>query len=290
LLALLLGGVAIGFSPILVRLSDLAPLASGFWRLGLSVPILGLLALLTAPTARRGGVAFTRTDHLWAIAAGVAYGIDIACWHLALFYTSVTDATLIANLAPLVVTLSAIVLFSERPGPIYYLGFALSIAGAIALVLQKPVGAAPVDRLLGDLLAVGAAITYGAYMLIAGHLRQRHSAQTVVFYTTVVSAAIMLATTLWTGAALLPGSWIGWLVVLGIAVVSHSGGQMLIIYALGHLPASFSSMTQFIQTAVAALAAWIVLNEPLTVLKVLAAVAILAGIIICRAYPPRKAS
>lgn len=282
--------MAIGFSPVLVRLSDLDPLASGFWRLGLSIPVLAAVALMTAPLARRGGVAFTRTDHLWALAAGLAYGVDIAFWHLALFYTSVTDATLIANLAPLIVTLTAIALFGERPGPIYLAGFALSIGGALSLVLQKSAGAPPVDRLLGDLLALGAAVTYAAYMMIAGHLRQRHSAQIIVFYTTAVSGALMLAVTLIAGDNLLPASLIGWAVILAIALVSHTGGQGLIIYALGHLPASFSSMTQFIQTAVAALAAWVLLSEPLTAMKVVSAAAILAGIVICRAYPPKRAA
>lgn len=287
-MALIAGGVAIGFSPVLVRLSDLAPLASGFWRLGLSIPVLGLVVLLTAPLALRGGLAFTRRDHAIALIAGLAYGIDIACWHLAIYYTSVTDATLIANLAPLIVTLTAIVLFAERPTPVYMLGFALSISGAISLVLQKSAGAPPVDRFLGDMLALGAAVTYAAYMMLAGHLRQRHSAQMVVFYTTLVSGLMMLGVALYAGDAMLPASLLGWAVILGIALISHTGGQGLIIFALGHLPASFSSMTQFIQTAVAALAAWVLLNEPLTVMKVISAAAILAGIVICRATAVKK--
>ena len=271
-----------GFSPVLVRLSDLAPLSSGFWRLGLSIPVTGLFALITAPLALRGGLAFTKRDHILAICAGLAFGIDIACWHMALFYTTVTDATLIANLAPLIVTLTAIALYGERPGPIYLLGFALSISGAILLVLQKSGGAEPVNRWLGDLLGLGAAITYAAYMMLAGKLRQTHSAAIVIFYSTFVSGLFMLAIALANGDALLPGSWMGWLVIFAIALVSHSGGQGLIIYALGHLPASFSSMTQFIQTAVAALAAWVLLAEPLTLMKILAALAILSGIVICR--------
>jgi drug/metabolite transporter (DMT)-like permease len=288
LLALIAGGVAIGFSPVLVRLSDLAPLASGFWRMGLSIPVMVVVALLTAPYARRGGEAFTRRDHVLCILAGLAFGIDIACWHLSIYYTTVTDATLIANLAPLIVTLSAIVLFGERPSPIYMLGFALSISGAISLVLQKSIGAPPIDRVLGDAFGLGAAITYAAYMMISGHLRQRHSAQTIVFYTTVVSGLFMLGVALASGAPMLPGSLMGWAVILGIALISHTGGQGLIIYALGHLPASFSSMTQFIQTAVAALAAWVLLSEPLTVMKVMSAAAILAGIVICRTATTRK--
>jgi hypothetical protein len=40
--ALLAGGIAIGFSPIFVRLSELGPIATGFHRLFLALPLLRL--------------------------------------------------------------------------------------------------------------------------------------------------------------------------------------------------------------------------------------------------------
>jgi hypothetical protein len=40
--ALLVGGIAIGFSPIFVRLSELGPIATGFYRLLLALPLLWL--------------------------------------------------------------------------------------------------------------------------------------------------------------------------------------------------------------------------------------------------------
>src|SRR5450631_2891287 len=40
--ALLAGGIAIGFSPIFVRLSQLGPIATGFYRLLLALPLLWL--------------------------------------------------------------------------------------------------------------------------------------------------------------------------------------------------------------------------------------------------------
>ena len=39
--------MAVGFSPNLARLSDLAPLASGFYRLALAVPAIWLAIILT---------------------------------------------------------------------------------------------------------------------------------------------------------------------------------------------------------------------------------------------------
>lgn len=271
----------------MVRLSDLAPLASGFWRLGLSLPVLALMLWFTRSRAQKDE-AFTRRDHWLLLIAGVAYGVDIACWHLALFYTSVADATLIVNLAPIIVTLSAIALYGEKPGPVYLTGFSLAISGALWLILQKAAGPEPVNRFLGDGMAIGAAVSYAAYMVIASGVRRRHSAQIVVFYTTLISGLMMLAMALFMGQSLWPQSLFGWAVILGIALISHTGGQSLIIYALGHLPASFASLTQFLQTAVAAMGAWLLLAEPMTAMKLAAALAILAGIVICRADPPRR--
>ena len=67
-----------------------------------------------------------------------------------------------------------------------------------------------------------------------------------------------------------------------MAVISHAGGQGLMTFALAHLPTSFSSMTGLLQTAVAAVVAWILFAEPLTPMMLASGTAILAGIWICR--------
>lgn len=41
-LALIAGGVAIGFAGIFMRLSDVSPVASAFWRMALAAPVLWL--------------------------------------------------------------------------------------------------------------------------------------------------------------------------------------------------------------------------------------------------------
>ncbi|MDX7953779.1 EamA/RhaT family transporter, partial [Lichenihabitans sp. Uapishka_5] len=41
--ALVVGAVAMGLSPIAVRLADVGPFASAFWRVALALPVLGLL-------------------------------------------------------------------------------------------------------------------------------------------------------------------------------------------------------------------------------------------------------
>ena len=80
--------------------------------------------------------------------------------------------------------------------------------------------------------------------------------------------------------AFLSGSLDGWLILLALAVISHAGGQGLMTFALAHLPTSFSSMMGLMQTAVAAILAF--LSEPLTLMMLASGAAILAGIWSCR--------
>jgi drug/metabolite transporter (DMT)-like permease len=279
--ALIAGGVAVGFSPIFVRLADVGPLASGFYRLALSLPMLWLFAGV-APDRSKTQAPATGRDLLLLIATGLIFGADIVFWHLSLSFTSVADATLISNTSPIMVALGAFALFGERMKPLFVAGIGLAIAGVASLAVQKAGGAQPANRLLGDGLAIGAAVSYAIYLLLVSHLRRRHGTQRIVFYTTAVSALVLLPLALLTSPTLLPASASGWAVLIGLALISHVGGQSFMTYALAHLPAAFSSLTQLMQAAVAAIAAWALLDEPLTALKLASAACILIGIFLCR--------
>ena len=70
------------------------------------------------------------------------------------------------------------------------------------------------------------------------------------------------------------------MVLIALALVSHVGGQTLIAYGLGHLSAAFSSVSLLWQPVVAAMIAWVVLQEPLNAAQVAGGVVVLAGIAI----------
>src|SRR3546814_14001888 len=56
--AMILGSSCLALGPLMVRVADVGPLASGFWRLALAAPLRLLLAPMTGqarPAARRGG-------------------------------------------------------------------------------------------------------------------------------------------------------------------------------------------------------------------------------------------
>src|SRR5262245_64553893 len=89
--ALVLGAVAMGASPIFVRLADVGPYASAFWRTLLALPLLWLWSRLETRRAAR-----TRFDRS-ALVAGLLFAGDLFFWHLAIVNTTVANATFLAR-------------------------------------------------------------------------------------------------------------------------------------------------------------------------------------------------
>jgi drug/metabolite transporter (DMT)-like permease len=72
------------------------------------------------------------------------------------------------------------------------------------------------------------------------------------------------------------------MVLIALALISQAAGQSMIAYALAHLPASFGSVALLWQPVMAALLAWVMLNEPLGLWQLAGAVLVLAGIYLAR--------
>jgi drug/metabolite transporter (DMT)-like permease len=279
LAALLLGGIAIGGSPIFVRLSEVGPMTTAFWRVALAfVPLLVWSKAL--PGIRRDAHPESFSDYFWLSTPGIFLAADLAAWHLALHMTSVANATLFTNLAPIFVTLGSWAIFRARISRVFLIGLGITLIGV--LTLKGGPGALGDGRLAGDATAIIAAVFYAAYILAIGRLRARFSTRTIMIWATAVSAICMLPVSLVFEPALLPLTLFGWAILVGLALISHAGGQSLIIYALAFLPPAFSSLTLLLQPVVAAALAWLLLSEPIGLLQAIGGTIIIFGILIAR--------
>lgn len=285
LAALLVGATAIGVAPIFVRVSELGPTATAFYRQGLSLPVLGLWLL----HARTAGPTPTRLAGrgLWALAAaGLFFAADLAVWHRSINITSVANATLLANFAPVFVAAAGWLFWRERiRGPLA-LGFVLAFGGAAVLMAHSLTLDA--QRLGGDALGLLTAVFYAGYLTLVARGRARYSTALVMLVTSVASAAALLPLALVSGENLLPATVRGWLVLLGLALVSHVAGQGLIAYALAHLPAAFGAVSLLWQPVAAAVFADFILYEPLGVWQLAGAALVLAGIATARQATPGR--
>ncbi len=278
-LALVAGAVAMGISPIFVRLAEVGPFASAFWRVALALPVLYAWMRLDERGEARAG-APVRSFAAATILSGIMFAGDLFFWHLAILNTTVANATFFATTAPVFVVLLSVLIYRERIAPAVLAGLGLCLAGGVALIGQS-LQVAP-GRILGDLYGVGTAFFFGAYFLTVQRARRTAGAARVTFELTLVTAAILAVVALALEDSIFPETWKGAAALAAMAIVSHAGGQGLLSIALGRLPAIFSSLVIFLEAVVAALFGWLVLSEALTLVQALGGALILAGIFVAR--------
>ncbi len=277
--ALLMGGVAIAGSPIFVRLSEVGPMATAFWRVALAlIPLLAWSWLAKDTGADRRPERLS--DYALLVLPGVFLAIDLGAWHLSLTMTSVANATLLANLAPVFVTLASWALFRSPVSRIFLAGLVTAVAGVV--VLKGGPGALGGGDLIGDGIAIVAAMFYAGYILAIGQLRSRFGTNRIMIWSTASAAVCTLPMAVLAEPALLPPTGFGWAILFGLAFVSHAGGQVAITYALAFLAPAFSSLTLLVQPVVAAVLAWVLLSEPVGVMQATGGAIVLIGILIAR--------
>lgn len=277
--ALVAGALCIAFAPIFVRLSEVPPTATAFGRMLLAVPLFALWSWRVDRGPRPAGWDRARVAR-GVFLAGFCFAGDLAVWHWSIHYTTVANATLLANFAPIFVTLGAWLFLGERVTGGFLVGMAAALGGAGLLVRASfDLGG---EALKGDLLGLLTAVFYGGYLVSVKHARQALPTPTLMAGSTAVSCALLLPVTWAAGEPLLPSTPRGFAVIAALAWVSQVAGQGLIAYGLAHLPASFSSVTLLVQPATAALLAWAIFGERLGGTQAFGGALVLGGILMAR--------
>jgi drug/metabolite transporter (DMT)-like permease len=276
---LVFGACVIGFSPILVRLTETGPAAAGFWRLAFALPF---LALMTQRAAGR----ISRPSRL-ALVAGVMFALDLGFWHYGIKFTSVANATVLSNLTPVVVTAFAWIFLKQRPRPLFVLAVAVAVGGAWLMASQHA-GAPGLDPPLGDALSATTALWYALYLLAIGEGRKREGASTLMFWSSVVGAPLVLAGAALLGERIIPLGASGWAACIGLGVM-HVAGQGSIAWAMGRLPTATASVVVLVQPVVAAALGWAIFAEALGPVQALGGAVALFGVVLAQRASRAKA-
>jgi drug/metabolite transporter (DMT)-like permease len=273
--ALVVGAMVMGLSPIFVRLADVGPFTSAFWRVALALPVL----YAWMRVSDRGLPAAPKMSRatMWV---GVAFAGDLFFWHLSIVTTSVANATFFATTAPIWVVLFGWLLLRTRGPKAVLGGIGLCVLGGTGLLAES--FHTKSNTALGDLYGLATGVFFGLYFLAVEAARRGNSAARVTFQATLVTAALLLMIALSLEHQFVPRTPRGIAALIALAWVSHAGGQGLLTVALGRLPAAFSSLVIFLEAIAAACFAWIILNEPVSLAQAAGGLTILAGIYVAR--------
>lgn len=249
-----LASFAWGFGGIFAVLISASGLVLTFYRLWLGSAL--LLVILYA-TGRRMSWSLLRATWL----GGVFLAGDMTFFFSALKLASVVDVSVIGAVQPVLVLMAARRLFGERMGRWDVMWMLVAVAGVTLTVLGP--GATSHHQLAGDLLAVGALLSWSAYWLASKKARVETDALEYTTGVTIVSALIVTPIVFLAGQSLghiHAGDWF-WLILL--AVVPGSG-HLLMNWAHKYVDASVSSVISCLSPLIAAVAAVIFLHQPLS--------------------------
>ncbi|MGD0272412.1 MAG: DMT family transporter [Gaiellaceae bacterium] len=275
------GAICIAFGAIFIRLSHVAPAAAAFYRCLYALPVLAPMAFREG--RRRGGRPLRA--HLFAVGAGLFFGIDLVLWCQSIVYVGAGLATVLSNIQVVIVPLAAWFLLSERPSARLAVAIPIALTGVVFISGEIGAGAYGRNPALGAIYGIASGVAYAASLMcmkLAGDAEARHT-RARLFEMTLSSAIMAGAIALWLGQlAKVPGpSAQAWLILLALG--SQVAGWLLITWALPRIAAAVTALVLTLQPAGSVVLAMIILGETPSALQLLGvcavAVAIPLGII-----------
>lgn len=277
-LALAIGVLCIAWSALFVVWAAVPGPASAFYRMVIAVLVLVPLRLA------RGGRMASRRALLISAAGGIAFALDLAFYNSAILRSSASTATLLGNTAPVFVGIGAWLIFGRRQTARFWSGLALAMVGSATLVGADALHADPLARgaAIGHAMALASASFYAAYLLITEHGREGMDTLTFSVIAAVASVVTLLVVCTLLDIPLAGTAYSArtWWAIAGLGLISQIGGYLAIAYALGHLPATVTSVGLLAQVPLTALLAVPLLGDRLTSAQLAGGALVLGGIVI----------
>jgi drug/metabolite transporter (DMT)-like permease len=213
-----------------------------------------------------------------AVLGGVFFALDIALWNTSVMHTGAAVASILGNNTPIFVGVLTWLVLKRRPRGSFWVGLSLSLAGCLTIMLGPAhTGSAPIT-LYGNLLAVGGSAFFAAYLVTTE--RVRREMDTLTFNTLAIAGSIatMLIVCVVMRLPLTGYPPRAWAALVALGLVSQLAAYYALVYALGHLPATITSVGLLGQVPCTAFLAWLFLGEPLTPLQIAGGAVVLVGI------------
>lgn len=279
---LILGVVCIATSAIFPKLAGVPGASSAFWRFTITFAV--MLTIQYVRTHQRAKAKQSSSPALdWRtqkvlLAAGAVFGLDMVLWNEAILRIGSAEAMILGNMAPLWVGLLSWWILGKRPRAVFWLACVLAIAGLAIFVGVHTLGGG--KSMAGVVLSVSAGWCYASYLLLAQQARRNVDVITFLMASSAASAIFCLVFALLTDAPLWSFPPIIWLWLALSGLITGVLGWWTVTVALGSIPATTVSLALMATVPVAALMAWPIFGETITLLQVVGTAVLLVAITI----------
>lgn len=198
-------------------------------------------------------------------------------------YTTTSFTGIISSISPIFTAVLGVIFLKERPNPKQWICIVLSIIGVMMVSLGSTGGE---NTAAGCVCLLIAYFLGGFYSILIRKLSKQFSAFeltyimfTVAFIFFVIMAFIQYGNKTIPMLTSAVGSWKFILTCLYLGGLSSVGAYMLANYSLAHLPVSRATIFNSFSTIVSVLSGVILMDDPFTIVSVIAFLMILGGVI-----------
>jgi drug/metabolite transporter (DMT)-like permease len=235
-----------------------------------------LTGLVLLPLALRGLKVPLKAKDLLAMTGLGLVGVTLmsSLFHLSLTYLPANVAALVFSCNSVFVILFAPLVLNEKITFRKLLAVALCLGGIAFLAKDHADGIS----VLGLMLMLGAIVVFAVYTLLFKIMTPRYGALPVTALASLIGALFLLPVA-WVaeGMPLPDYAMADWLGIAVLSLFGTAGGYFLYIYGISHVEAGWGSMSFFLKPFLAALFAWVILGEALTVPMMISGAFILSG-------------
>jgi drug/metabolite transporter (DMT)-like permease len=272
---LFVGAGLISLSPVWVKLVNVPPTTSGFYR-----AMIGgcALAIFLVATGRK--LNFSKRAWLILGLSSVFFALDLWFWHRSINYVGPGLSTLLANFQVFFMMLAGVLLLGQRPRPIQLIAVPLALFG-LALIVGFDWQNLPEDYRLGVIFGLLTAVVYAGYMLTMREVRSRSAYRLPareVAVISIVSAALLAVSAIAEGESLVIPTYTdaAWLIAYG--VLSNCLGLVFIASSLPHVSTTEAGLALLLQPTLSFVWDILFFARPLTATELVGAVITLVAI------------
>ncbi len=222
---------------------------------------------------------YTKEELKIGTGAALFLGVGYAAQTYALQYTTASKAAFITGLSVVLVPMLAIIVLKEKPNPLAVLGACIAFLGLATLAVEPGI-AGWINW--GDLLALGCALSFAGHILYLGEYATKISPLT--FSTVQIGVAAIICAILGLLRSPLPNIqaipiavWWG---LIYMALLATLAATLLQTWAQRHTTPTKAAVIFTLEPVFAALFAYLMLGETLTLKTLGGGALILAGVLL----------
>lgn len=267
----------VSFIATKVALDELVPLSIIFLRLILGATFLSAIAFRTKKSfavnlkSHRGILllALIAVFHLWIQVTGLQY-------------TSAANTGWIIGITPVFMAILGLVFLKEFLSPIKISGIVIAFFGLLLLISKGDFTSIGFISNKGDFLVLGSAFTWSVYSLVNKKISLNYPPMMTILFLFLIMTIIVapFAINKSSIASVLHLSHTGWIAILFLGIFCSGIAYVFWAQSLKEMESAKVGAFLYFEPFVTVIASWVLLNEEITLLMILAGIIITAGVIL----------